>query len=64
MWCVCLCVVVCVVWCGVCRVVWHAENPRVYIQNVSVYIQNVPVYAGTTRTFQHVRVVPVHTGTF
>ena len=31
-------------WCvSVCRVVWHAENPR-------VWIQNVPVCAGTTRT--------------
>ena len=47
MLCVMLCCVVCVcrcVLCCVCGVVWHAENLR-------VYIQNVPVYAGTTRTF-------------
>ena len=35
--CVVVCVCVCgVVWCGVCRVVWHAENPCVDSKNGSV----------------------------
>ena len=49
MLCVMLCVgvhvVSVVVVCGVCVcAVWHAENPRVYFQNVTVY-------AGTRRTY-------------
>ena len=51
---------------GVACVVWHAENPR-------VYTQNVPVHAGNTRTCvstctrragTHGDVLNVHTGTF
>ena len=49
--CLCVFVCVCVVWCGVCRVVWHAENLRVQTQKrLRVYVQNVPVYVGNTRT--------------
>ena len=34
--CVVVCVSVCVVWCGVCRVVWHAEKPVCRLKNASV----------------------------
>ena len=48
---VCVCVSVCVVWCGVCRVVWHAENPRVPIQNASVCtFKTSPCMPATRRT--------------
>ena len=67
---VCVCGVVCSVVC----VVWHAEIPVCPIKTSVCTFKNVPVYAGTTGTcvstcarahvFQHVRVVPVHTGTF
>ena len=54
--CVVVCRCVCCVWCvcgrGVACVVWHAENPRVSIQNASVYIQKRPrVYRQHAHTF-------------
>ena len=61
------CVFVCVVWCGVvCRVVWHAENPVCRLKNASVCrFKTSPCMPATrAHAFQHVRVVPVHTGTF
>ena len=51
-----LCVGVRVV--SVVCVVWHADKPRVSFQNACVYRH----HAHTSDT--HVRVVPVHTGTF
>ena len=56
----------CVVWCGVCRVVWHAENPVCRLKTLSVCrFKTSPCMPATrAHAFQHVGVVPVHTVTF
>ena len=64
--------VVCGVWCVVCsvcclcvaRLGTRKNPPCVDSKRPRVYVQNVAVYACTTRAhaFQHVDVVPVHTG--
>ena len=65
MLCVMLCVILCCV--VVCRV-WLAKKkkPCVHSTRLRVHVQNGPVCTGTTRTHveTHVRLVPVHTGTF
>lgn len=54
--CVCWCVwCVCVGLCVVCGAAWHAENPRVYAQNVSVC---------RFKTHPYVRVLPAYTEAF
>ena len=72
-WCCGRVVVLCCVLCsGVCVVVvlWRCgvsiQNPRVSIQNEPVFtFKTLPcVPAPRAHVFQHVRVVPVHTGTF
>ena len=66
-WCVCVVVCVCVfLWCGVCRVVWHAENPVCRLKTLSVCrLKTSPCMPATrAHAFQHVGVVPLHTGTF
>ena len=61
---VCVVVFVCVV--SVCGVVWHAENPVCRLKTLSVCrFETSPCMPATrAHAFQHVRVVPVHTGTF
>ena len=48
------------------RAVWHAEKPRVSTQDASVSTFKTSPCAPAPRAhvFQHVRVVPVHTGTY
>ena len=64
-WCVCrhVCRRVCLC---VCRVVWDAEHPVCRLKNASVcrFKTSPCVRAPRLHVFQHVRVVPVHTGTF
>ena len=49
-----------------CCVVWHAEKPRVSIQNAPVctFKTSPCVPAPRAHVFQHVRVVPAYTRTF
>ena len=58
----CVCVVVVVV-CA-CGVVWHAENPRVFIQNVLVFTCTTPACGNTCGrgAGPHRDVLNVHTG--
>ena len=53
---VCRRVCLCVVWCGVCRVVWHAENPVCRLTTLSVCRFKTSTCMPATRAhaFQHV----------